>query len=322
MNDWTIIAAAIAGGGAVFFLMQAWITTSTRKRGGRLAQAYAVLEEESIAESQVSALDRVRFALARKGYTGTLGPIALSLSLIYVLSALALTLKVAPIIALVLAAPVSAGVVWMFSQRITAKRKLAFDRQLLNALNQLAGIVEAGIGVQRGLEQVALSQPDPLHTELLVAVQRAQVTRDLIGALADLGERYPSRAYNLFLAALEIDQDLGAPAAPALKQAAATLQRDFDLWEEANAEIAQSKMEYYAILALTVAIVLGVIAQQPETLGMFTSGAGLVFALLGLANAAFGVFRCQSLFRSVSEDKTSRPMRQRDGQATLGGESA
>ena len=161
----------------------------------------------------------------------------------------------------------------------------------------IAAQIEAGDSINRALDKTVLMVEDPLRREFAAALAQMVGTTTLTTALRSVAVTYPSRAMDLFLAALEIDETMGAKLAPTLRQAQTTLERQFDLAAEATAEISQAKAEFFGIT-----IVMALVA-----FGMFTSSEGIareayasplgIAVLTGVvANYVFGIVRTARIF--------------------------
>jgi len=309
----TRLAIALMFGASVFFLMQALMSAVTRSRMPRVVQIQAMLAENERRATRPTIEQRLRHWAAGRGYTGTLGPVVLALSLVYlVVGTLLVAVGLPSLVAIVLALPASWLLVSAVGGVLAAKRKALFDRQLLDGLVMLAGQIESGTGVQRALRQVQMASPSPLKEELGFALQQAEATRNVVGPMEQLAKRYPSRAFELFIAALRIDEELGGRIEPSLKEAASIMQRDFALIEEAQAEIAQAKVEFYGILVVIGFITFTIISSaDPVTKELMFSPLGLV-VLAALAGwVGIGVAISLNMMSGISGRKPSKLGRKR-----------
>jgi Flp pilus assembly protein TadB len=309
VNLFVRLAAAIAGGAAVYFAAVTMVTVLARRSAGRVAVAQALILEEQRRRTRTPLRDRVQHWLAVRGYAGPLAPVLAVGAVLFGFVALVLRLiGISGFVGLAVAVPIAAGVLWVVSGQAAARRKRLFDAQLLSALNMLAGLLEAGQSPPRALDHVAAAVAEPLRSELAVALDRATVDKDLVPALSDLARRYPSRAFDLFVTALEIERDVGAPMAPAIRQAVRILERDFELSQETNAEIAQARYEFYGILILLGFIAFAMYSGSDATArGAYLSPMGLLILAAATANMAFGLFRVHNIFRKADPRNAARP---------------
>ena len=196
----------------------------------------------------------------------------------------------------VLAVAVCFLTVWGILRAIVERKRRLFRRQLLQALTLMASQIEAGSGPKRALEQIVAQLEDPLGEELGAALAQTVASKDLVGALRDLSVRYPSRAFSMFIAAMEIDEMQGGSLAPALRQAAALLSRDFELVEEAQAELSQTRSEFFIVTGIIGFICVFMFEAGGQAAhDAYTSFIGIVILSIFIANFAFGIFRVLKL---------------------------
>ena len=193
--------------------------------------------------------------------------------------------------------PLCVGVVFLVVSRVASRRQLAFQRQLMPALGMLAAQIEAGNGAERALEQILPALEDPLGAELAAALS-STVTMELVPALEEVARRYPSRAFTLFLAALEVDRLQGGALAPALREASAMLQRQFELSQEAQAEVSQAKMEFYAVGGIVGIIAMTLLSSgDPNVRGAYFSSTGLLGIGVAAVLVLTGIWRASRILK-------------------------
>lgn len=309
MSFFATLGISLLAGGVVFFLSQAVLSVVQRKEAGRIAVLNAVVAERQRLAERPKLNQRILYAAAARGYTGTLGPLMLAGSGIYLLLTVVLSLLNPPIFVVILGAiGGTALIVWGVGGWAAGKRKAMFDRQLLEMLSMLAGQLESGVSIQKGLERVAMGSEEPLRGEMLTALQQTAVDRDLVGAMQRLSYRYPSRAFDLFVATLEIDRDIGAPIEPALREAAEILERDFALNEETRAETGQVRAEFYGIVGVMAFIVFLTISSGGNQDGPnpYFSGLGLVVLIMALSWTVFGIVRALRMLNQAVSAKPAK----------------
>jgi tight adherence protein B len=162
------------------------------------------------------------------------------------------------IVAAIVAIPIAVGVVAFRLSQLAQRRRRLFNRQFLEALNLIANQLESGSGPQRAIEQVIPNLSDPLQTELSVAMDRALVSKDMVSAIAELQDRYPSKALKLFVAALELNRDAaaGGRLEPSIRNAANIMQAQFELSDETIAELSETRSEFMALIVVIIGIAI------------------------------------------------------------------
>lgn len=295
------IVLALACAGSMYFVVQYLLTRHQYKKlaESKVQLAYLAIEEGSRPRrrSLRAVLDaRLRAA----GWEGGPAPVLVSVGFLYAVCVLVISMLGLPDVAgVVIGLPACVLLLQLIVGQITTRRRLLFQRQLMPALSMLAAQIEAGNGAERALEQILPSLEDPLGIELQRALQ-STVTQELVPALAAIAHRYPSRSFALFLAALEVDRLQGGSLAPALREASAMLERQFELAEEAQAELSQAKMEFFVVTGIIAGIAAFMLNQDNPTIrGAYTGPVGLIAVGTGMALFAIGIWRALRLLRSV-----------------------
>ncbi len=287
-----IIIATLLGSGALYFAVT-WATSrwETRARTNlerRQRQIDAAHRERVTLSARASAI------AVRWGWTGDLSIPLVGLLFVYTAAAAALSvLGLSGWTAVALALPVASLVVAWVTATAAERRRNAFNRQLVQALDLLVAQLKAGSSPQLALERVVPNLPDPLRSEFDQALARRRATMNLSEAVASIAKRYPSRAMSMLVAALRIDEEgRGAKMALALEQAAATVRRDFELRSESDAEIAQERMQFFGIVGIVTTIALMLILRgsdsQREAL---MSPMGFSMLAVAAGNFVFGILR-------------------------------
>ena len=286
-----IILIGVASAAFVYFLIS-WVTSrNAYRKSTQIQRTNAVIEESRKLEARQSLQARLSSLAAAHGWQGSLSPLAAGFSFLYAAAILAfLALGLSSVLAFIGAIPVCIASVWIVIRTMAERRKARFRRQLLQALNLMAAQIESGSGPQRAMEQIVSQLEDPLGEELARVLAQAGASKDLIGALKDLEVRYPTRAMSMLTAALEIDRKNGGQLAPVLRQAAAVLEREFELTAEARAEVSQARSEFFIITAIILGICFFMISSTSSN-GAFTNFAGIVILFIFGGNFVWGIYR-------------------------------
>lgn len=284
---------ATGAAASVFFLVM-WVRGWWVERNKTEIQRR---RDQIAAEAERAARGTWRQRLARfadaYGWDGSLTLPLIGLGFFYLLVAGALAVfGIGGIVGVIVALPTSVAALLAVARTMRLRRKRQFNRQLVEALDAFATQLRAGSSAKRAIAKVAPTLPEPLSSEMAWVVAQAETNRKLADAMAELGARYPSKAMRLLVVALRIDDEKGAEIAPAFDSAAATTRREFELSAEAQAEVAQSRFEFYGIVGMMAAIVwIMVSGADSSSRAAYTEPAGLIALGVGLANFAFGVFR-------------------------------
>jgi len=290
----TILAKAITVVcimGVSYFVI-AWVLTRRQLSSMTMVErAQNVVAEAKIRESRPALKERIRLFAVRNGYLDGLHIAFGAWVLLYLGIAVGLRFFGMNLLAAaIVAAPLALlGIGFRLSQLGTRRRRV-FNRQFLEALNLIANQLEAGAGPQRAIEQIIPNLSDPLQTELTVAMDRALVSKDMVASIAELQERYPSKALKLFIAALELNRDAaaGGRLEPSIRNAAGIMQAQFELSDETVAELSETRSEFLALIVVIIGIaVVMFTAGGADSKQAFYSVFGLV--AVGLAVIWFGI---------------------------------
>ncbi|WP_235737500.1 type II secretion system F family protein [Nocardioides alcanivorans] len=130
-----------------------------------------------------------------------------------------LTGQSAPVIVLGLAAGAALGFfapnIWLYNTAV--KREEALLKELPDAIDLLTISVEAGLGFDAALQQVARKTEGPLAGELARVLQEMQIGRSRADALRALGERTQVKDLKTFVSAMVQADAVGIPVGQVLR---------------------------------------------------------------------------------------------------------
>ena len=297
------LVATVAAAGAAYFtvrFIQLWRGYSALSQVER-RRAEVLATREST--GTVTRLQAIRLEFARLGLGRDLFPLLAAFATSFLVVAAPLSIALPVWMALLAAIPGAGAVAWFAVGFNARRRRSAFNRQLIDLLDLTVSQIKGGVGAERALHIVVPQLPNPVREEMAAALAAGQAGKDLVSAMRELGERYPSKAFEMFLAALEIDRAEGHAIAPALDQAAELLKQEFTLAAEANSALAQVKYEFYAVAAIVVGIASYLIlGGEKEFREAYSSPMGLIVLALAAGNMGLGFFRFNRKIKSVTGD--------------------
>jgi Flp pilus assembly protein TadB len=290
-----LLLLAIAFGAFVYFGISWLNARRSLNAATKIERWNAAIEDARDREARGPAKSRIRTALRARGWNGSLLPLVTAATLLYALCALALTVIGLPqVFAAIIGVAVAGLTVFSLNHRAYTRRHELFRRQLMQLMFMLATHIKThGTGPQRSLTQLVPNLDDPLGYELTDVLAQVSASRNLVDALTELSERYPSRAFSMFISTLEMSDTVGGIGiAPALERVATILSKDFELTEEARAEIAQTRAEFYAVTAIVAGICFLLFSKAGSTnAAAFRSPLGLVALTVGFTNYLLGIWR-------------------------------
>lgn len=290
------LIVAMLIGGSVYFCINWYLALGEHRRMTEIEKRNAQLYEDERRRNKRSPRQRIQDVIDAYGLQVDLTTAWIVMGFLYLVVTVTLSLiGVAGIIGVILGLPATAVVAFGGMRSLANRRRAKFNAQLMQALTLLAGQLEAGNGPTRALEQILPSLQDPLRTEFKNALDATIASKPLVEALGDLAERYPSRAMAMYISALSLEGS--GQIAPALRQAASILQKDFELAEEASAELSQTKSETLAVIVIIVGIALTVYGGgDATTRAAYMTPVGFIGVLFGIGNFSLGIYRATRVF--------------------------
>lgn len=181
-----------------------------------------------------------------------------------------------------LAAASMMGVPVLALRALAGRRRAAFERQLVDLLEGLAGSLQSGFSLDQGLRLAASQAPDPMRQELGLVLRQAELGAPLEEALEGLAARMPGEDLRLFVSAVSLARELGGGAAETLAQVAQSARRRRDVEGRVLALTAQGRLQGAVLALLPFGVGLALYAIQPGMMLRFLeSPKG--WALLALA---------------------------------------
>ena len=153
------------------------------------------------------------------------------------------------------------------------KRQERIPRDLPDALDLLTICVEAGLGFDAALAQVARYSRGPLAAEFARALQEMQIGKSRTEAMRSMAERTTSPELRSFVSAMIQSADLGIPVAHVLREQAKEMRVRRRQRAESQAQKVPVKITFPLILCLFPALLVVILGpgviQIAHTLFMF-----------------------------------------------------
>lgn len=139
------------------------------------------------------------------------------------------------------------------------KRQDKIPRALPDALDMLTICVEAGLGFDAALAQVARYSTGPLAAEFARVLQEMQIGKSRTEALRSMGERTTSPELKAFISAMIQSGELGIPVAHVLREQAKEMRVRRRQRAEGQAQKVPVKITFPLILCLFPALLVVII---------------------------------------------------------------
>ncbi len=250
----------------------------------------AVAMTESFAERQ-GFLSRVEDMLERANVPIRAGEALFFLTFAVIAAAAAGLVATGSLFVAAIVGLLAAGLGYAALQ-ITARRRLkAFEAQLPDTLQLLAGTLRAGYSLPQGLDAVSHEIDDPMGQELRRAMTEAQLGRELDDALANIAERLDSGDFAWAVMAIGIQREVGGNLAEVLLTVAETMIQRERLNREVNALTAEGRVSAAILSMLPPGLGFVMWIMNPSyvgvlfsrTIGLVLIGLAVVSGLIGLA---------------------------------------
>ncbi|MEM7340000.1 MAG: type II secretion system F family protein [Actinomycetota bacterium] len=175
--------------------------------------------------------------------------------------------------------------------RVLAWRRFrAFESQLPDMLQLLAGTLRAGYSLPQGMEAVAQEVAEPMGGELRRAITEARLGRDLEDCLGSVAERMNSADFAWAVMAIGIQREVGGNLNELLLSVADTMVARDRLKREVSALTAEGKMSAAVLLFLPPGLGFVMWIMNPgyiallftEPMGNILLGLGIISGLVGM----------------------------------------
>ncbi len=151
-----------------------------------------------------------------------------------------------------------AGIVvpWLYLGHKRSSRLKAFNSQLAETLQLLAGSLQAGLSLSQGIDTVVREGADPIAGEFRRVLVETRLGVQIEDALEAVGERMESEDFKWTVMAVRIQREVGGNLAELLLTVAATLREREYLRRQVKALSAEGRFSAYILLALPPGVML------------------------------------------------------------------
>jgi tight adherence protein B len=177
---------------------------------------------------------------------------------------------------------------WLYLGIKKSRRLKAFNGQLAETLQLIAGSLSAGLSLAQGLDTVVREGNEPVAGEFRRALAESRLGVQIEDSLDAIGKRMESADFEWIVMAIRIQREVGGNLAELLLKVAATMRERDYLRRQVKTLSAEGKMSAWILGALPFGIFAYVMTVNPDYMQpMLVSPLG--WALLGLAAVLMGV---------------------------------
>jgi tight adherence protein B len=168
-------------------------------------------------------------------------------------------------------------------------RRSAFERQLPDVLNLIAGALRAGWGLQQSIDLVVEQMSPPVSTEFARAQTEIRLGRSVEDALGTVAKRTQSEDFTWVVTAIGIQRDVGGNLAEVLDVVAATIRDRGALKRQISGLTAEGRLSAWILMLLPFVLVGLIAVVNPVYLsGLFATVPGLIMVFIGGALLIIG----------------------------------
>ncbi|MBX2839177.1 MAG: type II secretion system F family protein [Gammaproteobacteria bacterium] len=165
--------------------------------------------------------------------------------------------------------------------RLAARRSREINRQLPDALQQIAGAMQAGSTLISAMQIMVEERNGAIAQEFSLLLREQRLGTGLEEALDNLGERVQTEEMDLVISAVMISQDVGGNLSEVLQRLSVTIRRKLEMEGKVKALSAQGVLQGRVVTALPFAILVILLMIEPEAMEpIFTGVLGWVFLLV------------------------------------------
>jgi len=240
-------AAFLLVAGCVFFLS---LVVS-----GVLARAFSRYRERYVAASSAALTDMFLFVDPAQ-------LLVLNLALMILLAGVGLWLG-GPLL-LVLAGLAGVLIPSLAIRAYRRRRVRTFNAQLVEALQQIANALKAGLTFQQAVEAIARESKPPLQQEFGLFVKEVKLGVSLDDALLSMARRVGSDDLELVATSTAIARSLGGNMAEMFETIGATIRERFRLEGRIDALTAQGRLQGWIVAAMPLALGMVLNYMRPD----------------------------------------------------------
>jgi tight adherence protein B len=196
------------------------------------------------------------------------------------------------------AAGIVAAVPVVFVRTLRNRRLKAFEAQLPDTLNLLAGSLRAGYSFLQCVEAVAEETVDPMARELRRVLAEARLGRPVEDALSDAAARMQSQDFEWAVMAVRIQREVGGNLAELLSTVSDTMTQRARMHGEVKALTAEGRISGIIMGLLPVGLGLFMFTAAPDYIGaLFSSVTGWAMVVTSTVMALAGVAWIQRIVK-------------------------
>lgn len=179
-------------------------------------------------------------------------------------------------------------------RRLRAKRLLAFNTQLVDALVAMSNALRAGFSIQQAFESIVKEGKKPIAQEFSVFLQQMRIGVRFEDALRNLDERVGSEDLTLMIRAVEIARQTGGNLTETFDRIAETIRERTRIEGRIRALTAMGRLQGIVVGLIPIFLLLVLTLMDPKMMMNFygsTTGVMLLGLMVLLEGIGFLVIK-------------------------------
>jgi tight adherence protein B len=177
---------------------------------------------------------------------------------------------------------------WLWLGFRRKRRLKAFNTALPDALQLMAGSLQAGLSLAQSLDTIVREGTEPIAGEFKRVLVEARLGVSLEDSLEGVGERFQSKDFEWVVMAIKIQREVGGNLAELLNTVSDTMRERQYMRRQVAALAAEGKLSAYVLGGLPVLFMIYLVLTKREyVMPMFTEPMG--WLMLGGAGVLLGV---------------------------------
>ncbi|MFO1491190.1 MAG: type II secretion system F family protein [Kiritimatiellia bacterium] len=179
-------------------------------------------------------------------------------------------------------------------RRLRAKRLLAFNTQLVDALVAMSNALRAGFSIQQAFESIVKEGKKPIAQEFSVFLQQMRIGVRFEDALRNLDERVGSEDLTLMIRAVEIARQTGGNLTETFDRIAETIRERTRIEGRIRALTAMGRLQGIVVGLIPIFLLMVLTVMDPKMMMNFygsTTGVMLLGLMVLLEGVGFLVIK-------------------------------
>jgi tight adherence protein B len=177
-----------------------------------------------------------------------------------------------------------------------SRRRAAFDEQLPNVLQLVAGSLQTGLSLSQAIDAVVREEAQPAAGEFARALTETRLGVDLDVALDGVADRLASVDLRWVVMAIRIQRETGGNLAEVLRNTVATMRERAYLRRQVRSLSAEGRLSAYVLLALPVFVGGWLFYSSPDYMRpLYTTAFGVLMLVVAAVLVVVGAFWMRKL---------------------------